>query len=68
MTAKQYHYKGKTYVEAPVTDTENDDPCIPCAFHNVESGMCINGGAPCIPEMRPDNHNVYYVEVTQNAE
>lgn len=63
MNAKKYSYKGKTYTEVNVADVEGEDACTKCAFHDVESGMCQNGGAPCIPEMRPDILNVYYVEV-----
>lgn len=60
-----YGYKGKNYSEVAVADVEGEDACLKCAFYeqSEEYTGCTNGAAPCIPEMRPDNLNVYYVEV-----
>ena len=62
MALNKISYKGKTYQEMMLDPQHTpEDACNGCAFHD-DMG-CHAYSVPCIPEMRKDNLNVYYVEV-----
>ena len=66
MTLNKVSYKGKTYQEMMLDHQHtSEDACDNCIFHD-EAGCAapsLNYTLNCIPALRKDSLNVYYVEV-----
>ena len=62
MALNKVSYKGKTYQEMMLDPQHtSEDACDNCIFHD-EAG-CTAPSLNCIPALRKDSLNVYYVEV-----